>query len=300
MSSLNHLVTVIITTYKRPDLLRRSISSVLNQTYSNLQIVVVNDDPESSYSNTDFSVWDDSRLQFINHSVNKGVSFARNTGLNHSIGDFICFLDDDDIWLADKVEKQLRILAKTPLYIGFTYCWSYVLDASNNVTSHISPNISGNIFDLMLLRQCIPNISTIMIKSYVLNEVSGFEVSLMRGNDSDFLRKLSFFYHVIPTQEFLVYYSDSPLYQRITNFSRGGLTKSLASLEYRKDRFKHELSFRPYTRNFLDVQLMSIYFHSNQYIKGFKIFTFAVLFYAGLQLRLFYRLIIGCTSFPHD
>ena len=300
MSPLNHLVTVIITTYKRPDLLRRSISSVLNQTYSNLQIVVVNDDPETCYSNTDFTAWADTRLQFINQSVNKGVSFARNTGLNHSLGDFICFLDDDDIWLADKVEKQLLILAKTPHYIGFTYCWSHVLDAFNNITSHISPVVTGNIFDQMLLRPCIPNISTVMIKSYVLKEVCGFEVSLMRGNDSDFLRKLSFFYHVIPTQEFLVYYSDSDLHQRITNFSRGGLSKSVASLEYRKDHFKHELSNRPYIKNFLDVQLMSLYFHSHQYVKGLKLFISTTTFYVGLQLRLFYRLIVGLISFPHD
>lgn len=296
----NQLVSVIITTFKRPDFLRRAISSVLNQTYFNLQIVVINDDPKIRYSNTDFTAWCDSRLHFVNHLENLGVSCARNTGLKHSVGDFICFLDDDDIWLADKVEKQLLVLTRTPRYFGFTYCWAYVLDSFNQITSQISPTISGNIFDLMLLRQCIPNISTIMIKSYVLKEVEGFEASLMRGNDSDFLRKLSFFYHVIPTQYPLVYYSDSDLHQRITNFSRGGLSKSLASYKYRKVYFNHEISDRPYIKNFLDVQLMSLYLHNHQYIQGFKLFITASTFYIGLQLRLFYRLIIGLTSFPHD
>ena len=299
MSSSSPLVSVIITTYKRTDLLRRSLSSVLNQSYSNLQIIIVNDDPSIVYTSQQGGVWSDSRIQYINHSVNQGVSSARNSGLEVAIGEYICFLDDDDIWLPSKVDAQLSELAHSNEHVGFSYCWAYILDSSHHITSSLSPNLYGNIFDQMLLRQCIPNISTIMIKASVLKLVSGFEVDLQRGNDSDFLRKLSYYFHVVPTKQYLVYYNDSHLHERITNSSMSGLAKSIASLEYRQKFFSQQLECRPYAKCFLNLQLMSLYLHSNQFNRGFRLLPSVFFFYLKLQLKMVYRLVSAIVSIPN-
>jgi len=293
------LVSVIITTYKRPEYLRRSLSSVLSQTYSNIEVIIINDDPSVFYTSSQRGIWSDSRVQYINHSSNMGVSSARNSGLEVSKGDYICFLDDDDIWLPSKVDTQLNILAPTNERIGFSYCWSYILDSAHNNISSLSPRLQGNIFDQMLLRQCIPNISTIMIKASVLNLVSGFEVDLKRGNDSDFLRKLSYYFHVIPTEQYLVYYNDSNLHHRITNNTRSGLSNSIASLKYRQKFFKHQLDSRPYAKFFLDLQLMSLYLQSNHFQQGTLLFLSVFFFSLKLQLKLLYRLVTSIIIFPH-
>ena len=73
MESSSPLVSVIITTYKRPDFLRRSLLSVLNQSYSNLQIIIVNDDPSIAYPTQKGGFWCDHRIQYINHSFNMGA-----------------------------------------------------------------------------------------------------------------------------------------------------------------------------------------------------------------------------------
>lgn len=103
------LVTAIIPTYRRPGLVTRAIRSVLSQTVPDIEVIVVDD---ASPENTEKSVSavGDSRVRYIRHSSNRGLPASRNTGIGAARGQFIAFLDDDDEWLPDKTEKQLRYL----------------------------------------------------------------------------------------------------------------------------------------------------------------------------------------------
>lgn len=105
----NPLVSVVIPTRNRSSLLLRAINSVRNQTYTNLEIIVVDD---ASDDDTEFVVRavGDPRIRYIRHHLQKGASAARNTGIREATGVFIAFLDDDDEWLPVKTEIQLAAI----------------------------------------------------------------------------------------------------------------------------------------------------------------------------------------------
>src|SRR5690554_8001037 len=104
------LVSIIIPTYKQLDKLKRSIDSVLMQSYENIEIIVVDDNGyDSEYSSLVNTLMEEyinnKKVKYIKHKVNKNGSAARNTGIRHSNGDYIMFLDDDDMFVNDKIRK---------------------------------------------------------------------------------------------------------------------------------------------------------------------------------------------------
>ena len=122
----NFLVSVIIPTYKRSEMLPRAIDSVLNQTYKNIQVVIVDDNnPDTDYRRTTeqrMSAYsEDSRVKYICHNKNRNGSVARNTGIKNADGEIITFLDDDDWYLSQKIEKQVDYLLSHPEFRA-VYC----------------------------------------------------------------------------------------------------------------------------------------------------------------------------------
>ena len=119
-------VSVIIPTYKRSDMLPRAIDSVLNQTYKNIEIVVVDDNnPDSEWRKQTQNIMrrykDDDRVIYILHPQNLNGSAARNTGIKCSNGNIVAFLDDDDVFFPGKLEKQINALLKHPAFHA-NYC----------------------------------------------------------------------------------------------------------------------------------------------------------------------------------
>jgi len=108
---IKDLVSVIIPTYNRAHLIKRSIMSVLNQTYSNLELIIVDDGSTDNTEEVVKSI-DDNRVIYIKQS-NQGACTARNNGINHAKGEFIAFQDSDDAWHEDKLEKQIKCLKET-------------------------------------------------------------------------------------------------------------------------------------------------------------------------------------------
>lgn len=114
------VVGVIITTYNRADLLPRAIKSVLEQTYQNFKIVVVDD---ASTDNTEEAVksFGGKNIEYIRHKENLGCATARNSGLDSILNvDYVCFLDSDDRFSLEKLEKEIRLLESDP-GAGFVY-----------------------------------------------------------------------------------------------------------------------------------------------------------------------------------
>ena len=105
-------VSVIITTYNRAHLVGKAIKSVLNQTFQDFELIVVDD---GSTDNTEevINSFNDTRIRYIRHKINKGGNAARNTGLRNSKGEYIAFLDSDDEWLPEKLERQLEVFKKS-------------------------------------------------------------------------------------------------------------------------------------------------------------------------------------------
>lgn len=123
---MNHKVSVIIPTYQRADFLTRAIDSVLNQSYKSIEVIVVDDNPENSpYQNATEDIItrlykDDDRVIYIQNNQNIGGANSRNKGARIATGDYLCFLDDDDIYLPEKIEKQLKYMVENGLDVSFT------------------------------------------------------------------------------------------------------------------------------------------------------------------------------------
>ena len=108
---LNSKISIVIPTYNRVDFLPKAIQSVLNQTYRNWEMIIVDD---GSTDNTEEIVkgYKESRIQYIVHKYNLGLSAARNTGIKKSRGEYIAFLDSDDEWFPEKISCQMNIFQK--------------------------------------------------------------------------------------------------------------------------------------------------------------------------------------------
>ncbi len=118
-------VSIIIPTYKRSDFLTRAINSVLSQTHNNIEVVIVDDNnPGSEYAIRTKRVLknydNDKRVIYHKNQKNLGCALARNEGIKLSTGKYITFLDDDDIYLPEKVEKQLSYMIRNQLDMSFT------------------------------------------------------------------------------------------------------------------------------------------------------------------------------------
>lgn len=125
-NSVKPMISVIIPTYKRSNMLPRAIASVLSQTYSNIQVVVVDDNnPDTEYrKNTEALMAQyasDERIKYVKHSKNANGSVARNTGIKRSDGEIVAFLDDDDFFYPQKIEKQVSYLLQHPQFRA-VYC----------------------------------------------------------------------------------------------------------------------------------------------------------------------------------
>lgn len=204
---MNPLVSVIITTYNRPKMCKRAVESVLCQTYDNLEMILVEDGTK-----TDIKEWvvtEHSEVQYIRHETNKGLAAARNTGLEKSTGEYIAYLDDDDVWKPTRIEKQINKLEQLPPNernkVGAVYCGTECRTPDGDVISTSYPENSGN------LRESIQEIGASTISSsFLFNQeclinIGGFDESLSSSIDHDIWMSLAVHdYHVLTVDEPLV------------------------------------------------------------------------------------------------
>lgn len=113
-------VSVIIPTYNRARYLHRAIQSVLDQRFPDLEIIVV-DDASTDDTAQVIEGFRDPRIRYFRHNTNRREAASRNTGVQNAVGDYIAFLDDDDVWLPDKLAIQVNLLDISSLKIGAVY-----------------------------------------------------------------------------------------------------------------------------------------------------------------------------------
>ncbi len=124
-------VSVIIPVYNAEKYIAATVQSVLSQTYENFEIIIVDDGtPDNSVKVC--QQFDDARIKII-HQQNKGLPGARNTGIRHAQGDYLAFLDADDIWLPEKLEKHVEHLNNSPT-VGISFCYSAFINEQGNST----------------------------------------------------------------------------------------------------------------------------------------------------------------------
>lgn len=210
----NPLVSIIITTYSRPLNLLRAVSSVKNQTYNNIELIVVDDNGEGTECQKEtFNLLSENikngSIIYIPHEFNKNGSAARNTGLLHSKGSFVGFLDDDDVFFPEKVEKQVaRLLSLSEKYAA-CYCNEIIYGAKREFQTHNKEE--GNIMQELLVGKVRFNTSTILFRRSAILNLNGFDETFVRHQDWELMVRFFRFYDICLTAEHLVgkYSSDN-------------------------------------------------------------------------------------------
>jgi glycosyltransferase involved in cell wall biosynthesis len=167
------LVSVIIGTYNRYDLVLRAIDSVLNQTYKNIEIIVVDDcSTDLRYEN----LKNNKNIKFLSTTKNSRLpSVPRNIGINNSNGEWICFLDDDDYFLPSKIERQIEVTKKydfvcSDAYYDDNLSLKYAKGLHNVVWEDKNPNNTFEFdFDLINGHNLIINSSVLVRKKLLLD-----------------------------------------------------------------------------------------------------------------------------------
>ena len=206
------LVSVIIPAYNAEVFIARTLQSVLNQTYQNLEIIVIDDGScdRTSEIVTEISL-QDSRLRLL-QQPNSGVATARNLGIQMSQGEFIAPIDADDLWYPQNLEKQLRAFASADSSVGLVYSWSVDIDEEDLLQGGFyTSELEGNVYEALVYRNFISNASAAMIRRACFEKVGGYDPKLKQQNaqgceDWDIYLRIAKFYQFQVVREFLVGY----------------------------------------------------------------------------------------------
>ncbi len=188
------LVTAIVTTFNRPELVRRAVVSVVEQSYNLLQVIVVEDG-----SDVGLERWLEQQglgdVRYERHSENRGLAAARNTGLALAEGEYVAYLDDDDEWKPARIKEQVGLLRAMPdearENVGVVYCGTEVRSADDTVIAITHPVNDGNLREAIIREGAITLSSSFLFSAAVLRSVGGFDESLKSSIDHDIWMSLA-------------------------------------------------------------------------------------------------------------
>ncbi|WP_264326119.1 glycosyltransferase family 2 protein [Romeriopsis navalis] len=212
MTSELPLVSVIVPAYNAEDFIAETLDSVLQQTYGNLEVVVVDDGSDDRTAAIVAAIGDrDDRVRLISQG-NAGVAAARNLGIAQSSGSLIAPLDADDLWHCSNLERQVACLLTHGESTGVVYTWSLDIDESNQLTGDFhASKAEGMIYKLLLCHNFLGNASASLIRRSCLEQVQGYSVALRAAGvqgceDWDLYLRLAARYEFRVVPEFLVGY----------------------------------------------------------------------------------------------
>ncbi len=187
MSYVIDLVSVVIPTFKRSDMLYRAIESVLNQSYKEVECIVVNDNtPGDVYSQILYKSLakynNDTRFKFVEQKEHKNGAAARNVGIRTAQGEYIAFLDDDDYWNINKLETQVPILQELSDDWGAVSCLMRFFK-NGTIYSATRPYKDGYIHFEVMTRIISMGTGSLLIRRKALDETGYFDENLYRYQD---------------------------------------------------------------------------------------------------------------------
>ncbi len=189
------IISIIIPIYNGERTIRKTIESVLNQTFADFEVIAINDGSEDSTLEIINSI-PDSRLKVFSYP-NAGVAASRNRGLALATGDYISFIDADDLWTPDKLEAQFKALQANP-QAAVAYSWTAWIDESGqflrpggNIT------VNGSAYEKLLLRDFVESGSNPLIRRQALAEVGSFDQSVTPAEDWDMWLRLAAHYEFV-------------------------------------------------------------------------------------------------------
>jgi glycosyltransferase involved in cell wall biosynthesis len=220
MNAADPRVSVIVPTYNREAFIGIALESVVDQTFPDFEILVV-DDGSTDGTEQILEQIQDQRIIYLRQEHSGLPAVARNTGLRHARGEYIAFLDSDDLWTADKLAVQVAYMDSHP-EIGLSYANSYqfVEDPGRCLSElilHPGEGLSGRVFDRLYGNQRIPNL-TVMIQASVVDTVGLFDEDehLKANEDYEYWLRIA--------EKYPIGYIDQPLAKYRQHL--GGISKA--------------------------------------------------------------------------
>jgi glycosyltransferase involved in cell wall biosynthesis len=218
---LNPKVSVVIPTYNRVAVIQKGIESVLAQTFSDLEVIVVDDGSSDDTGKVLGDIFDD-RIRYYSQA-NQGASVARNRGVAEARGEWVAFLDSDDLWEKDKLEWQFKALERFGAQCGGCYTDTRFFNHSETRTmfqmaeaSHRHEGTMGVNADVLKLlvrpggAGMVVCLSSFLARADVIRRSGGFDPKLLYSQDSDFMFRLAMLTNFCYVNRPLVLFDRSP------------------------------------------------------------------------------------------
>ena len=216
MLETNELVSVIISTYNRVVAFKRALLSVVNQTYKNIEIIIVDDNKDILIREKVGEIVrsiDDARIFIIQNKVNLGGALSRNEGIKYSKGEYIAFLDDDDEFLPSKIEEQYNFIKKSDNK-KLALVYNYVI-SDDKKHSRYKYHYRGNcLYEAML--DCVAATSQWFCRKEAINKVGMFYNTPCKQDSNLMIRLLAAGYEIDVVPKYLSLYHCDQTY-RISN-----------------------------------------------------------------------------------
>jgi glycosyltransferase involved in cell wall biosynthesis len=197
-------VSIIIPTYNRSRLIARAVKSVLNQTYQNFELIIV-DDGSTDGTKEVVAGFNDERIRYVRHEKNKGEAAARNTGIKAAKCNYIAYQDSDDEWLPEKLAKQMKLLENAPPEVGVIYTgfWKTENHRKTYIPFSWVSQKNGDIHKELLKGNFIGS-PVVLIKKECFDRVGLFDERLRNLVDWEMWLRISKHYHFRCVDEPLV------------------------------------------------------------------------------------------------
>jgi len=206
----NDLISVVVTTYRRNyDKIEPTIISAFNQTYRNIELILVDDNSFGNDFQKEIAAGIQTlkrkySIQYIPNTKNRGAQFSRNQGILTSKGNYIAFLDDDDLWEPEKIEKQIMLF--DDIHVGLVYCKGWLV--SSNEDEVIPYNMSENFCDRLDFNDLsygdyIGTTSQVMIRKEVFAACGLFDLNQPARQDYEMWIRISQKYDCVGVKQYL-------------------------------------------------------------------------------------------------
>ncbi len=207
-TSQTPIVSVIIPAYNAGATIGETLQSVLQQTLQNIEVIVI-DDGSVDDTLAQIATLDSPRVKVFS-GPNQGHSSARNRGLRQATGQFVSFIDADDLWTPDKLDRQILALQQNPT-AGVAYSWTRCIDVAGQVIYNVPPQrFAGDVWQALLLGNFLTSGSNILIRRSTVAAVGYFSTRLSKSEDWEYFLRLAQQTHFVVVPAYQILYRKIP------------------------------------------------------------------------------------------
>ena len=254
-------VSIIIPAYNAESTIKYTLVSVREQTYRDYELIVIDDGSTDRTVEIVRELADD-RVKVFSYK-NAGLPTARNRGIQRATGEYIAFLDADDLWTKDKLEKQIAILEANP-EVGVVYSQTYCINSQSNVLYYCDPvSFTGNVLKELLLTNFLHNGSNPSIRKQAVATVGEFDSSLNSSEDWDYYLRLAALYPfaVVPEYQVLYRQTENNMSSNVARMKQASYTV----LERAYQKFPQLQRYRRQSFSILHLYCAELYLRNSKF-----------------------------------